>query len=161
MARATGTEIGVFPDKASADDAVRRLESSRVPAERIGLVDDPRRAREVVGTRTRSFLAPMTVAGALVGLALLLVIPGSDAYRTNPSALVPWLVVGALAGVLTGALVGAVLPRHDPSRYQRRVEGGAVLVTVHCAPRERARIRRILSGSGAANVAHEGTAETP
>jgi hypothetical protein len=155
------TEVGVFADEGRAQAAVQQLEAESVPSERIGIVNDPRRAREVVGTRAVQLVIPMAIVGAVAGIVLLLIVPGQEAYKTGPSGLVPWAIVGAIAGVVVGALVGKVLPAKDPERYQERVSRGEILVTVRVTPTERGRVRRILAASGAENLAEERTGEAP
>jgi hypothetical protein len=155
------TEIGVFPGPAEAETAVRELEANEVPAERIGVVNDPRKAREVVGTRARQLVIPMALVGAVAGIVLLLLVPGQEAYKTGPAGLVPWAIVGAIAGIVVGALLGKTLPARDPEGYQERVGRVEILVTVKVAPAERARVRRILATSGADNLREERTGEAP
>jgi hypothetical protein len=159
MNRTVHTEIGVFGDDERAQRAVQELQANAVPVESIGVIRDPRKAREIVGTRVREFIVPMTILGAVGALLLLLLVPGAEEYKTNPSAIVPWLFVGALAGLVTGALLGQVTPRKDATLYERRLEQGAVLVTVHVIPAEERRVRRILAGAGAENLTHEAAAE--
>ena len=155
------TEIGVFSDPGEAESAVHRLESESVASERIGLVNDPRRAREVVGTRARQLVVPMALVGAIVGVVLLLLVPGQEAYKSSPAGLVPWAIIGAVAGLVVGALVGKLLPARDPEGYQDRVARGEILVTVKVAPADRARVRRILATAGATNLREERTGEAP
>jgi outer membrane lipoprotein SlyB len=162
MDDSVATEVGVFDDETAAEGAVRRLEAAAVPPEQIGIVNDPRKAREVVGTRARQLVVPLALAGAIVGIVVLLLLPGQDAYRSGGlSGLVLYAIVGALAGIVAGALIGKVLPARDPDRYEGRVERGDILVTVKVAPPERERVRRILAASGALNLAEERTTEAP
>ena len=155
------TEVGVFSDEPGAQAAVQRLQAEAVSPERIGLVNDARRAREVVGTRSRQLVIPFAIAGAVVGIVLLLLVPAQEAYKTSPAMLLPFALVGAAAGVVVGALAGKVIPAKDPERYQERVTRGEILVTVKVDPNERGRVRRILAAAGARNVREEGTGETP
>ena len=155
------TEIGVFSDETAAQAAAQRLEADAVPADRIGVINDPRKAREVVGTRARQLVVPMALLGAVAGIVLLLLIPGQDVYKTAPATLVLWAIVGAMAGVVVVALAGKTIPVKDPDRYEDRVEQGDILVTVKVDPADRARVRRILATSGARNLREEHTAEAP
>ena len=150
-----------FADGSGAERAAQTLPRTPWAPKRIGVIDDPRRSREVFGTRARQFVVPMTLIGAVVGVVLLLLVPGADPYQTSPSAPILWLLIGATAGLPCGALLGKLTPRGDARLYERQVERGAVLVTVHCAPGERGRIRGILAGAGARDVETEGTAESP
>ncbi|TMD59831.1 MAG: hypothetical protein E6I87_08260 [Chloroflexi bacterium] len=161
MAENIETEIGVFADETAALRAVRRLEADGIAPERVGVINDPRRSREVVGTRARQLVIPMTLLGAVTGVVLLLLVPGQDAYKSSPSSLVPWAIVGAMAGLLVGALAGKLLPAKDPERYEQRVERGDVLVTVKVPAAERARVRRLLSDAAAQNVREERNTEAP
>lgn len=160
MDEGTETEIGIFPDGDLAEEAVMTLRGT-IPPEQIGVIRDPRNAREIVGTRVTQFMLPAALIGAAAGVALLLLVPGDESYKTSPSALLPWALVGALIGVVTGVLLGKLVPRRDAGFYERRLERGGVLVTVHCAPNECVRVRRILARAGAENLAHERAAESP
>ena len=156
------TEVGVFSDRSGANAAVARLEEVAIPPEDIGVIADPRKAREVVGTRARQLVVPMALIGAVAGVMLLVLAnPAQGGVKFDPAFLAVWVLVGVAGGILVGALAGKLVPRKDPDRYVERVERGDILVTVKVTPDERSRVRRLLAAAGAVNLREEPTGEAP
>jgi hypothetical protein len=98
--------------------------------------------------------------GWLVGIGSL-AIPGVGPFiAAGP-------IVAALAGVgaggavggLTGALIGAGIPEYEAKRYEGRIKGGGILLSVHCDNSEwTTRAKDILKRTGADDVASTGEA---
>ena len=61
-------------------------------------------------------------------------------------------MAGHVAGSLASALTSAGLPRERAEALQREVAGGAVLLGVHAAAADVARVRESLSAAGAAQI---------
>jgi hypothetical protein len=91
------------------------------------------------------------VAGASTGLALgaalgwlagigSLAIPGAGPFiAAGPIvALLSGAAVGGAVGGLTGALVGMGIPEFEAKRYEGRILGGNILISVHCDDSEQA-----------------------
>ena len=69
---------------------------------------------------------------------------------------------GAAVGGLTGALVGMGIPEYEAKRYEGKVKGGNILMSVHTADSaERDRAKRIFEGSGAEDISYTGEASVP
>src|SRR5690348_4932331 len=68
--------------------------------------------------------------------------------------------VGAGVGGLTGALVGMGIPEFEAKRYEGKVKGGNVLISVHTEnAAERARAKMLFEHAGAHDIAQTGEAK--
>ena len=141
----TSTVIGTFPDHASAEDAVLRLQQEGIPMQNLSIIGKDFRAVE----RPLGFVTTGTVAGEgakigawtggifglLVGAAFL-ILPGVGAVVIAGPLAAALLggVEGALAGAafggLTGALVGLGVSKEKAIRYESQVKAGKFLVTL-------------------------------
>lgn len=102
-------------------------------------------------------------SGAVVGGALgwlvgagLLVIPGLGPFlAAGPlMAALAGAGVGGAVGGIAGALVGMGLPEYEAKRYEGRIKGGGILLSVHCDSSEWVkRAEDILKDTGADDVA--------
>jgi hypothetical protein len=74
------------------------------------------------------------VLGWLVGIGSL-AIPGVGAFIAAGPILTALSVaaLGAAAGGLTGALIGMGVPEYEAKRYDGKIKGGCVLISVHAA----------------------------
>lgn len=74
------------------------------------------------------------VLGWLVGIGSL-AIPGVGPFiAAGPiMAALSVAAVGAAAGGLTGALIGMGIPEYEAKRYEGKIKGGCVLISVHAA----------------------------
>jgi hypothetical protein len=137
--------IATYPDHASAEEAVRRLQQEGIPMQDLSIIGkDFQAVEQPVG-----FVTTGTVAGAgarvgawtggifglLVGAAFL-VVPGlGPVVIAGPlaAALLGGLegaLAGAAFGGLTGALVGLGISRDKAIRYESQVKAGKFLVTL-------------------------------
>jgi hypothetical protein len=100
------------------------------------------------------------VAGWLAGIGTL-AIPGLGPFiAAGPiMAALGGATVGAAAGGLTGALVGMGIPEFEAKRYEGKVRGGNILISIHTDDRTEAkRAKDIFERSGADDVASTGEA---
>jgi len=74
------------------------------------------------------------VLGWLVGIGSL-AIPGVGPFiAAGPiMAALSVAAVGAATGGLTGALIGVGIPEYEAKRYEGKIKGGCVLISVHTA----------------------------
>jgi hypothetical protein len=158
------TVIATYPDHASAEDAVRRLQKEGVPMQGLSIIGKDFQAVE----KPLGFVTTGTVAGAgakvgawtgglfglLVGAAFL-VLPGVGAVVIAGPLAAALLggVEGALAGAafggLTGALVGLGVSKDKAIRYESQVKAGKFLVTLRGEGPQVERARSLLSGGKA------------
>jgi hypothetical protein len=67
--------------------------------------------------------------------------------------------VGGAIGGLTGALVGMGIPEYEAKRYEGRVKGGGILLSVHCDDSEwTKKAKEILVRTSASDVSSTGEA---
>src|SRR5205085_11823825 len=107
-------------------------------------------------------------AGGLLGGALgwmigigSLAIPGVGPFiAAGPiMATLAGAAVGAAAGGLTGALVGLGMPEYEAKRYEGKVKGGNILISVHADSSEEVkRAKDLFKNSGADDIATSGEA---
>jgi hypothetical protein len=98
------------------------------------------------------------VLGWLAGVGLLAV-PGIGPFvAAGPiiSTLAGMGIAGTIGGI-AGALIGMGMPEYEAKRYEGRVKGGHILLSVHCDDRTWAgRAERILSQTGGEDIARAG-----
>jgi hypothetical protein len=96
--------------------------------------------------------------GVLAGIGAL-AIPGVGPFiAAGPiMAGLAGLGVGGAVGGLVGALVGMGIPEYEAKRYEGHVKGGGTLLSVHCDTSEQiARVKDLLKGTGATDIASTG-----
>jgi hypothetical protein len=147
---ATATEgltsvIAVFPDHASAEDAVRRLQEDGIPIQHLSIIGKDFQAVEkplgfvTTGTVAKDGARVGAWTGGIFGLLLgaaFLIVPGLGAVVVAGPLAAALLggIEGALAGAafggLTGALVGLGISKDKAIRYESQVKAGKFLVTL-------------------------------
>jgi hypothetical protein len=98
--------------------------------------------------------------GWLVGIGAL-AIPGVGPFiAAGPiMAALAGVGVGAAAGGLTGALIGLGIPEYEAKRYEGKIKGGNILMSVHTDDaKERDRAKEILKTGGAEDISYTGEA---
>src|SRR5712675_938230 len=111
------------------------------------------------------------VSGAVLGGALgwmvgigSLAIPGLGPFiAAGPiMAALAGAAGGAAAGGLTGALIGMGIPEYEAKRYEGKVKGGNILLSVHTEDsEERDRAKKIFEAGGAEDISYTGEASVP
>jgi hypothetical protein len=139
------TVLAVYPDHASAEDTVRRLQKAGVAMENLSIIGkDFQAVEQPVGFVTTGTVAgggakvgawTGGIFGLLVGAAFL-ILPGvGPVVIAGPLAAtllggIEGALAGAAFGGLTGALVGLGLPKDKAIRYESQVKAGKFLVTL-------------------------------
>lgn len=157
--------VGLFPDRASAEAAIRDLTAAGFNTDRIGLVmRDPGEARDVAEDHGVESMAGAVAGGAIGGTAGAvlaatgaLAVPGIGPFITGG---ILATLVGGTAGWLIGGLAGMGVPRDEAEYYQGRVEQGNVLVTVDPQGRDD-EARQILLRNGAEGERAQGVGARP
>src|SRR5262245_6802234 len=154
------TVIAVYPDHASAEDAVRRLQKEGIPMQDLSIIGKDFQAVE----RPLGFVTTGTVAkegakvgawtggvfGLLVGAAFL-ILPGVGAMVVaGPLAAallggVEGAVAGAAFGGLAGALAGLGVSKDKAIRYESQVKAGKFLVTLRGDPAQIERAKSLFT----------------
>jgi hypothetical protein len=101
--------------------------------------------------------------GWMVGIGAL-AIPGLGPFiAAGPiMAALAGAAGGAAAGGLAGALIGMGIPEYEAKRYEGKVKGGNVLLSVHTEDsNERDRAKKILEAGGAEDISYTGEASVP
>ena len=100
--------------------------------------------------------------GWLAGIGSL-AIPGLGPFiAAGPimAALAGAGAVGAV-GAVAGSLIGMGIPEYEAKRYEGRVKGGGILLSVHCDDSEwTKKAKRILEDTGAEDVSSTGEASS-
>ena len=70
--------------------------------------------------------------------------------------------VGAAAGGLTGALIGVGIPEYEAVRYEGKIKGGGILISVHAASSEAIeQIKKIFGHEHAEDIASTDESAVP
>jgi Alternative complex III, ActD subunit/Heat induced stress protein YflT domain len=118
------------------------------------------------GTKAPEGAVAGATSGALLGGALgwlasigVLAIPGLGPFiAAGPiMALLGGVGVGAAVGGLTGALIGMGMPEYLATRYEGRIKGGSILLSVHADDSKWIqKAKNILEQAGADDIASTG-----
>jgi hypothetical protein len=98
--------------------------------------------------------------GLLVGIGAL-AIPGLGPFiAAGPiMATLAGMGVGGTIGGLTGALVGLGIPEYEAKAYEKRLQKGGILLSVHCDTNDEVtRAKDLLKGTGAEDISSTGEA---
>lgn len=172
MAGKNTAVFGIYPTRASAEEAVDRMVASGFRAEDISaLLQDNVGTKDFAhekATKMPEGTATGATAGAAVGgtLGLLagigaLAIPGvGPLIAAGPIvATLAGAGSGGVVGGMVGALVGLGIPEYEAKRYEGRIQSGGVLVSIHADNKEWAdKAKAILKQTGAEDISSAGEA---
>jgi ActD protein len=118
------------------------------------------------GTKAPEGAAAGATSGAVIGGALgwlagigVLAIPGVGPFiAAGPiMALLGGVGAGAAVGGLTGALIGMGIPEYVATRYEGRIKGGCILLSVHADDSKWIqKAKKILEQTGGDDIASTG-----
>jgi len=162
-------------DYAKASDIVTNLQSAGFSNNDISvLMPDKEGTRDFAhehSTKAPEGAATGAGAGGVVGGALgwlagigSLAIPGVGPFiAAGPiMAALSGAAVGAAVGGITGALVGLGIPEFEAKRYEGKIKGGNVLISVHSENSEETkRAKDIFERAGAEDISTSGEASVP
>lgn len=166
MADKSASVLGIYPNRESVERATDVLIHGGFPAPSISLLLPETLGSNSLATE-RASKAPEGVAagatsGAVVGgtLGLLvgigaLAIPGLGPFiAAGPiMATLAGVGVGGTLGGVTGALVGLGIPEYEAKSYERRLQKGGILLSIHCDTSEEAsRAKNLMKGTGAQDI---------
>jgi hypothetical protein len=170
MAGKNTAVFGIYKTSAQAERAVDRILAVGYSNNDISvLLPDAQSSKEFAhekNTKAPEGTAAGVATGGIVGgtLGLLagigtLAIPGIGPFiAAGPiMASLAGLGVGGAVGGLIGALVGMGIPEYEAKRYEGRVKGGGVLLSVHCdTSGEISRAKELLKETGAEDISSAG-----
>jgi Heat induced stress protein YflT len=139
------TAVGVFTDRAQAEQAINDLHNLGFTDRQIGYI--VRKAGNKVGdptpgdVDTESVVADAVgvgVFGGILGAAASLLIPGFGPAIAGGilAATLGGAAIGAVAGGLLGVLTNMGVPEEEAHYYKNEFESGRILVTVQTADRQ-------------------------
>jgi hypothetical protein len=166
------TVVGIFDDMASAESAVRELESTGISRDEVSIVANKNvenTAATQYGDTTADTSATAgashVAADAGIGAALggvgglllsfvALAIPGvGPILAVGPIvAALGGAGIGAVAGGVIGALTESGVPEEEAHYYAEGVRRGQVLVTVHTDQSHADQVQQVLDRNGAVDV---------
>jgi len=164
--------FGILNSEEQAIRVVDDLKAARFSSDDISaLFPDKGGSRDFAheqNTKAPEGAATGATAGGLLGGTLgwlagigALAIPGvGPLIAAGPiMGLLSGAAVGAATGGLTGALVGYGMPEMEAKRYEGKVKGGNILVSIHTEDRnEVSRAKEILKRNNAQDITYTGEA---
>jgi hypothetical protein len=167
--------FGIYTTREQAENGVDTLLSAGFSNSDISvLLPDKGSTREFAHdkqTKAPEGTATGATAGGVIGGTLgvlagigALAIPGLGPFiAAGPiMAGLAGLGAGGAIGGLVGALIGMGMPEYEAKRYEGRVKGGNILLSVHCDTSEEIdRSKDILRGTGAEDISASGESTPP
>jgi len=167
---ANSAVFGVFSTKAQMETAVDEMQREGFRNADISVLfpynEGTKDFALKKGTKTPEGAAAGATSGALVGGALgwlvgvgVLAIPGLGPFvAAGPiMALLAGVGVGAAVGGITGALIGMGIPEYVATRYEGRIKGGCILLSVHADDSDWIhKAKRLLKHAGAEDISSTG-----
>ena len=167
--------FGIFDDRAKVDSATSRLKLAGFNSSDISVLfpdkDGTKEFAHEKNTKAPEGAATGAGTGALLGGGLgwlvgigALAIPGVGPFiAAGPiMAALAGAGVGGTMGGITGALVGMGIPEFEAKRYEGKIRGGNVLISVHSEDNdETKRAKEIFKRAGAEDIATSGEADAP
>lgn len=174
MAGKNTAAFGIYRTRASVENAVDTLKAEKFRNTDISVLfpqnEGSKDFAHEKNTKAPEGAVTGAGAGALVGGGLgwlvgigALAIPGLGPFiAAGPiMAALAGVGVGGAVGVLTGALVGMGIPEYEAKRYEGRVKGGGILLSVHCDESSwTKKAKEILERTGAEDVSSTGEASS-
>ncbi len=157
---------GIYPTRLSVEEAVDNLRRYGFRSEDISVLFPENQGTKDFAvekhTKAPEGTATGATSGAIIGGALgwlvgagLLVVPGlGPVLAAGPIvAALTGVGAGGVVGGVVGSLVGLGIPEYEAKRYEGRIRGGSILLSVHCDTEDWAkRAQELLEASGAEDI---------
>jgi len=167
---ANSVVFGIFSTKAQVETAVDEMKREGFRNADISILFPHNEGTKDFalekGTKSPEGAVAGATSGAVIGGALgwlvgigVLAIPGIGPFiAAGPiMALIGGVGVGATVGGLTGALIGLGIPEYVATRYEGRIKGGCILLSVHADDSKWIqKAKTILEQQGAEDIASTG-----
>jgi hypothetical protein len=172
MAGKNTAVFGIYPTYGSVESGVEGLQAAGFRSTDISVLFSQNAGSKDFahekGTKAPEGATTGAGAGAVIGGALgvlagigALAIPGVGPFiAAGPiMAGLAGMGVGGAVGGIAGALIGMGIPEYEAKRYEGRVKGGGILLSVHSDGSEwTKRAKEILERTGAQDIASTGEA---
>jgi len=173
MAGKNTAAFGIYNDRAGVEAAVDRLKAEGYRNTDISVLfpqstgtkdfahEKHTKAPEGATTGAGTGAVVGGTLGWLAGIGAL-AIPGLGPFiAAGPiMAALAGAGVGGTVGGVVGALVGMGIPEYEAKRYEGRIKGGGILLSVHCDNSEwTKKAKRILEETGAQDVSSTGESD--
>ena len=156
--------FGIYPDRLSTENAVAALREAQFRSTDISVLfpensgtkdlahERNTKAPEGVATGATSGAVLGGTLGWLVGIGAL-AIPGPFIAAGPVVAALAGVGAGGALGGVTGALIGLGIPEYEAKRYEGRIKGGGILLSVHSDNADwTKRAKDILEQTGAQDI---------
>jgi len=164
----TKAVFGIMPTETAAIQAADALKAAGFTADDISALFPDRSGTKDFAHEQNTKAPEGAATGAGVGGALggglgwlagigTLAIPGvGPLIAAGPiMAALSGAAAGAMVGGLTGALIGMGIPEIEAKRYEGKIKGGNILLSVHAeSSKEISRAKKILKDAGADDISH-------
>lgn len=158
--------FGIFPDQVTVGEAVDALKRAGFRSTDISVLFPENVGNKDFAHEKHTKAPEGAVAGAstgaIIGGALgwlagigMLAIPGIGPFIAAGPIVAALSGVGAggAVGGFAGALIGVGIPEYEAKRYEGRIRGGGILLSVHCDNSDwTKRAKEILEHSGASDI---------
>lgn len=172
MAGKNTAVYGIYPNELSVESAVEALKEAGFRNTDISVLFADNRSNKDFAheknTKAPEGAAAGAGSGVVVGGALgwlagigALAIPGLGPFiAAGPiMGLLGGMGAGGVIGGITGALIGMGIPEYEAKRFEGRIKGGGVLLSVHCDSSDWVkRAKDILERTGATDIGSAGEA---
>jgi hypothetical protein len=167
---ANSAVFGIFSTRNQVETAIEEMKREGFRSADISvLFPDNQGTKDFAlekGTKASEGVAAGATSGAVIGGALgwlagigMLAIPGLGPFvAAGPiMALLSGAGVGATVGGVTGALIGMGMPEYVATRYEGRIKGGCILLSVHADDSKWIqKAKEILKQTGADDISSTG-----
>lgn len=170
MAGKNTAAFGIYSNRAEVENAIDAMKAAGFRTTDISVLFPENEGTKDFAIEKKTKASEDAIAGAsggavigggiglLAGLGAL-AIPGLGPFiAAGPlMAALAGVGVGGAVGGLTGALVGMGIPEYEAKRYEGRVKGGGILLSVHCDDSEwTKKAKKILENTDAQDVSSTG-----
>lgn len=166
MAEKNASVLGIYPNREAVERATDVLIHGGFPAPSISLLLPETLGSNSLATEKASKAPEGVAAGATSGAVLggtlgllagigALAIPGLGPFiAAGPiMATLAGMGVGGTLGGVTGALVGLGIPEYEAKTYERRLQKGGILLSIHCdTSNQVSRAKDLMKGTGAQDI---------
>jgi hypothetical protein len=158
--------FGIFPSRTRLETSISTLRNNGFRAEDISVLLPENFGNKDIAveksSKTPEGAATGAASGAVLGGALgwlvgigMLAIPGVGPFiAAGPiMAALAGIGAGATVGGVTGAFVGMGIPEYEAKRFEGRIKGGGILLSIHCDDSDWAKkAKLILTDTGAEDI---------